>query len=220
MNWDGIQYADKDADNEVKGCVFIFKPSATGGTSKYLADNGVRNTAREQVSEILEAYGKMENFKLIFTMANADNGGEEINQSLTDYAAHNSERCLFVSSLGSVRYLSALKYCSFVMGNSSSGLIEAPSFGVPTINIGDRQKGRIKADSVIDCKPEREDIFRAMEKALSDDFREKCRHIVNAHGDGRTSEKIVAHIKAYCSSHRIDMKKSFYNLAAIKEMFK
>lgn len=145
-------------------------------------------------------------------MSNADEGGREINSMLGNYAKLHKDRILCVKSLGSIRYLSAMKYCEFVMGNSSSGIIEAPSFGIPTINIGDRQRGRIKADSIIDCSPEKEDILRAINKALSPSFRLHCKEVINPNGDGNTSKRIISIIKEYSDSHEIDLKKKFYNI--------
>ena len=104
-------------------------------------------THREQIEEMLWACNEVKDMKYIITLANADAGGMEINHMLESYAAVNRDRVFCAASLGSLKYLSAMKYCEFVMGNSSSGLIETPSFRIPTINIGDRQKGRIKNPS-------------------------------------------------------------------------
>ena len=109
-------------------------------------------------------------------------------------------------------YLSAMKYCDFVLGNSSSGLIEAPSFKKPTVNIGDRQRGRIKAESVIDCNPDAESILNAIKKARTKDFKELCQNVVNPNGDGRTTEKIISAIKQYCENNDIDIKKKFFDI--------
>ena len=169
-------------------------------------------THLEQIDELLAACDAVPDMKIIFTMANADAGGREINRALTEYAKKRPDRVLCVESLGSLRYLSAMKYCEFVMGNSSSGLIETPSFKIPTVNIGDRQKGRIKAESVIDCEPARESILQAIEKARSQEFRALCRSVVNPNGDGDTSRKIVEHVKEYCKANTIDLKKKFYDI--------
>ena len=111
-----------------------------------------------------------------------------------------------------VRYLSAVKYSAMVLGNSSSGLVEAPSFRVPTINIGDRQKGRIQAESVINCKPTFEEIEKAMELALSEEFKEKTRNTVNPYGDGNTSDRIVEVVSRFLLEDKIDLKKKFYDI--------
>ena len=149
--------------------------------------------------------------QFIFTKANADNGGDQINQILDEYAKR-STNAICVSSLGAVRYLSAMKHAEFVMGNSSSGIIEAPSMKIPTINIGDRQRGRLQAESIINCAPKTSDILRAIEKAMSSEFKEFCKHVVNPNGDGKTSERIVKHIKEYCSTNKVDIMKKFYDI--------
>ena len=124
-----------------------------------------------------------------------------------------------VASLGMKRYLSAVKHAQFVLGNSSSGIIEAPALGVPTVNIGDRQQGRIMAKSVIDCEPERSAMIAAMDQALrlseqirvDRQLRERLR-VENPYGDGHTSEKIMAVLEKYMKLDRIDLKKKFYDL--------
>ncbi len=169
-------------------------------------------THREQIEEMLQACDEVKDMKFIITLANADAGGDEINRALEDYAANNRDRVFCAASLGSLKYLSAMKYCEFVMGNSSSGLIETPSFRIPTVNIGDRQKGRIKAESVIDCQPTRKSILSAIRIARSTEFRKICENVVNPNGDGHSSEKIVYEVKKYCKNHTIDLKKKFYDI--------
>jgi len=107
--------------------------------------------------------------------------------------------------------LSALQYASFVLGNSSSGLIEAPSFRIPTINVGDRQRGRLQGDSVINCDPRKDDIKRAIDLALSIEFKKKCTGY-NPYGDGNTVEKIIGIIKEKIVYQTVDLKKKFYDL--------
>ncbi len=167
-------------------------------------------TFEKQAKELLHACLQMEEMRFLITGANADTGGDVLNQLYRDFAGQNRERFLFTESLGMIRYLSALKYSKFVLGNSSSGLIEAPSFHIPTVNIGDRQRGRIQADSIINCRPKAEDIRKAMHLALDRQFQERCRHTVNPNGDGNTSEKIVAAVKSFCNKQGVDIKKSFY----------
>lgn len=165
-----------------------------------------------QIKELFKACDAKADMKFIFTMANADAGGKEINDLLLEYTSNRKDRIFCVKSLGSLRYLSAMKYCEFVLGNSSSGLIETPSFKIPTVNIGDRQRGRIKAKSVIDCAPVAEDIIRAINKAMSPEFRNECKSVINPNGDGNTTKKIVDHIKSYRKTHGVDLKKKFYDL--------
>ena len=169
------------------------------------------NTCENQLNALLAACDAHSEMQFIFTKANADNGGDEINRILDDYAK-KTENALCVSSLGARRYLSALKYAEFVMGNSSSGLIEAPSMRLPTINIGDRQRGRIQAESIINCEPEKESILKAIEKALSPEFKEFCKTVKNPNGDGDTTRKIVQAIKEFYNNRDVDIKKSFYDI--------
>ena len=108
-------------------------------------------TAERQFENILTVIDRHKEWQIIFTKANSDPNGRIINQMIDDFTGKNSGRCSAFTSLGQVRYLSTLQFCDVVMGNSSSGIIEVPSFGVPTIDIGDRQKGRVSAESVINC---------------------------------------------------------------------
>ena len=167
--------------------------------------------AEEQCNELLMALDNFNNMKFIITKANSDTDGRIINKLIEEYASRNKERILVVSSLGQLRYLSAMKYSSMVIGNSSSGIIEAPSFKVPTVNIGSRQKGIIKARSVIDCEVKKDEIILAINKALDLKFLRSIKDIENAYGDGESSEKIIVNLKK-CINGRIDLKKEFYNL--------
>ena len=166
-------------------------------------------TEVNQLEEILSAIEEINDMKFIFTAANADNNGHKINERLVEYAADN-ENVLFIESLGALRYYNALRYCEFVIGNSSSGIIEVSSFHIPTINIGDRQRGRLQAQSVLNCAPSKNEILNAIRKARSEDFRALCKTVVNPYGDGHTSNKMVEHIKA--CRNQIDIKKKFYDI--------
>lgn len=168
-------------------------------------------SAGRQVEELLSAIAERTDLSFLITKSNADTGGQEINERLDAFAEEHSHCCV-TASLGMRRYMSALKYAHCVLGNSSSGLSEAPSFGIPTINIGDRQRGRIQAESVINCRPEKEDILRALEKASSQDFRRVAEDAVNPYGDGNTSGKICGIIKDTLRSGKIDLKKKFYDI--------
>lgn len=151
--------------------------------------------AREDPARVLEnllgAAAKFPGTTLFFTKANADAGGRAINELIAKAAAADSARIKLVDSLGQRRYLSAMRHAAAVVGNSSSGLIEAPAMGVPTVNIGDRQRGRIRATSVIDCGNSEKEITRALETALSPAFRKIARETVSPYGDGRSSPRIV-----------------------------
>lgn len=168
------------------------------------------NKSKEQVKILLDVCESNKDMKFIFTKANADLSGRIINQMIDDFVGKNNHAVAF-TSLGMVRYLSALKYCTMVIGNSSSGLLEAPSFGIPTINIGDRQKGRMQADSVINCEPNIEDIQKAIRLALGDDFKIMAKNTINPYGDGNTSSKIVEAIKDFVLNDKVNLKKKFYD---------
>jgi GDP/UDP-N,N'-diacetylbacillosamine 2-epimerase (hydrolysing) len=169
------------------------------------------NSSEKQIESILEVCKEYKKLTFIFTKANADTEGRIINQFIDKYAREN-ENIVAYASLGMRQYLSALKYCSMVIGNSSSGLLEAPSFGIPTINIGDRQKGRLQASSVINCKPMKECILQGIEKATSDDFVKKAKETVNPYGVGNTSNKVIEVIKEYVLGEKINLKKKFYDV--------
>lgn len=169
------------------------------------------DTAKKQVVELLEVCKEYKNINFIFTKSNADENGRILNNIIEDYELKNDNIKLF-SSLGMIRYLSAIKYSFMVIGNSSSGLLEAPTFKVPTINIGDRQKGRIKADSVIDCTPDRISIKNAIKKAMSMEFKQVLKNTVNPYEDVNTSDKIIEVIKKYMLKEKIELKKTFYDM--------
>ena len=170
------------------------------------------NTAEEQLNELICAMEKIPDMAYIITLANADAGGRLIND-IWFREGQKHKNWLVVPSLGMLRYLSAVKYAKLVVGNSSSGVVEAPSMHTPTINIGDRQKGRMMAESVICCEPKSEDIVKAMNIALTDDFQEKVKHIVSPFGDGTTSDKIMEFILKFLHSERTTHEKKFYDIA-------
>lgn len=169
-----------------------------------------QNTSKKQFEELLAAISEMKNTHFIFTKPNSDTHGRIIIQLIDDFVSQNSERSCSFISLGHVRYLSALKYVDAVLGNSSSGLTEAPSFKVATIDIGDRQKGRIKAESVISCKPNKESITEALELSFSPNFKNKLKEVINPYGEGGASLKIVELLKTYDYSQIL--KKRFFDL--------
>lgn len=167
--------------------------------------------AAGQLEELLAAIAQRPDLNFLITKSNADTGGQEINERLEAFG-RQAPNCCVVDSLGMLRYLSALKYALCVLGNSSSGLTEAPSFGIPTVNIGDRQRGRLQAESVINCRPERTDILRALDLACSPAFREVAARAVNPYGDGNTSERIHEIIRHTILSGQIDLRKRFYDI--------
>lgn len=167
-------------------------------------------TAHEQFSELLEAIDKFPDAKIIFTKPNADNDGRIIISMIDEYVSKNKNRSVSYISLGQLRYLSALKHVNMVIGNSSSGLIEVPSFKKATINIGDRQRGRVKSNSVIDCEPKAVSITKAIETALSEEFLTKLLKVENPYGSGNASEVIIKILSSVPLDELI--KKRFYNL--------
>ena len=168
------------------------------------------SSAKEQFQELLDAIDELEDTNIIFTKANSDTNGRIINQMCDEYVLKNSNKSICFTSLGQLRYLSALQYVDAVVGNSSSGLIEAPSFKIGTINIGDRQKGRLKAKSIIDCDSLKSSILQAFEKLYSEEFESILINTNNPYGDGCASERIIKELK------KVDLKnilkKSFYDL--------
>ena len=168
------------------------------------------STAKEQFQQLLDAIDELEDTNIIFTKANSDTDGRVINQMIDEYVTKNFQKSVQFTSLGQLRYLSALQYVDAVVGNSSSGLAEAPSFKIGTINIGDRQKGRIKASSVIDCEPNKDSILKSFEKLYSKEFQETLKTTINPYGDGCASKKIVEILKSVDLENIL--KKSFYDL--------
>lgn len=168
-----------------------------------------QNSSGQQMAELLAALEDLEDTHLIFTMPNADTGGRELAMMVNDFVANHQNACVH-TSLGQQRYLSCMKYVDAVVGNSSSGLAEAPGMGIATINIGDRQKGRLSASSVINCEPTQQSISGALSKIFDPFFRSKLTSMKNPYGSGGASEKIVKVIK----NHDLEnlLKKSFFNL--------
>ncbi len=169
------------------------------------------SSAEEQARELLEALKERDDINFIVTKANADTDGRVINKLIDEYAKEHSNIFSF-TSLGLVRYLSCLKYCKMVVGNSSSGIVEAPSFNIPTINIGDRQKGRLQATSVINCMPKKNEIIEAFEYAFSKEFKDILKFTINPYGDGDTTSKIQEILIKNILNENIDLKKRFYDL--------
>ena len=173
-------------------------------------------TAKEQFSELLSAIDELDDTNIIFTKANADTDGRIINKMIDEYVAKNKNKAIAFTSLGQLRYLSALQFVDAVVGNSSSGILEAPSFKIGTINIGDRQKGRIKAKSVIDCEPKKESIQKAFAKLYSSEFQDMLKNVKNPYEqDGFPSKKIIKILKNTDVKNLI--KKRFYDIKVINE---
>lgn len=171
-----------------------------------------KDTCEAQFKNILDAIDSFDDLKVIITKANADMGGILINKMIDDYVASKPEKCIAYESLGQVRYLSAMKHCDFVIGNSSSGIIEAPSLKKIVINIGDRQKGRIQAKSTINCKPEVSDIILSIRKALSIEYQNIAKDVVNPYGEENVSDKIIYEINNFFNRKVVSLSKKFYDL--------
>jgi GDP/UDP-N,N'-diacetylbacillosamine 2-epimerase (hydrolysing) len=169
------------------------------------------NSEKGQIKELMDALDEFPNMSFIITKSNSDAGGREINQIWKQYSSIRIN-CLVVASLGAKRYLSALTYASMMIGNSSSGITEGPALKIPTINIGDRQKGRIMVESIICCKPEKNDIVNAMKRALTQEFQDSAKYVINPYGDGNTSSKIVEIIRDQLEGNKIKLKKEFYDI--------
>lgn len=167
-------------------------------------------TAKEQFQNLLDALDELQDTKIIVTKPNADTEGRIIIQMIDDYVSRNRNKAIAFVSLGQLRYLSAMQFVDGVVGNSSSGLAEAPTFKIGTINIGDRQKGRIKAESVIDCEPTRESILTAISKLYSEKFQEELKNVKNPYGEGGATEKIKKILKEKDLSDIL--KKEFYDM--------
>lgn len=167
-------------------------------------------TPQQQMKQVLDAIDEFDNMCFIFTGANADVGGNKINEMIQDFI-ENHANCYYFTSLGIRRYLSLLRNSEMIIGNSSSGIVEAPSFGIPTVNIGDRQKGRLQATSILNCKPFKQDIMDKMETALSKDFKTLARQTKNPYGSGKTSEGIIKEIKNFLQNGE-SVVKIFYDL--------
>lgn len=167
-------------------------------------------SSAQQMAELLAALGQLQDTHLIFTMPNADTGSRELARMVEDFVATHPNARTY-ASLGQLRYLSCVQQVDGVVGNSSSGLAEAPSLATGTVNIGDRQRGRLKAQSVIDCLPQRQAILDAINTLYTTDFRKTLQTAVNPYGDGGASQKIVRMLQ----DHPLDeiLKKSFYDLA-------
>ena len=165
---------------------------------------------KDEIADLLKALDAFPCLRVLFTMPNSDQGGEEIRAAIEEYCARNEKRCRCFKSLGLRRYLSVLGYVTAVVGNSSSGLLEVPSAHIPTLNIGDRQKGRTRGASVVDVASDETSIIAGLTKVLSLDFRAFCKTTINPYEKDGTAESIFKVISIYPLDDLIQ--KSFYNL--------
>ena len=168
------------------------------------------NTSEKQCQALLNVLGKMQDTYIIFTMPNADTGGRIIKEMVIDFVKRNSNRSISFESMGQLNYLSTLQFVNGVVGNSSSGLAEVPTFKIGTVNIGERQKGRLKANSIIDCEPTEDSIKSAIETLYNNDFQEKLKDVKNPYGKGLATEKILDLLDK--NPIPTEPKKEFYDL--------
>ena len=166
----------------------------------------------EQIAEFLSAMKAFPDMQFIVTKSNADQGGARINE-LLDEAENVVENLHVYTSLGVRRYLSLMKYAEFVLGNSSSGIIETPAFRVPTVNIGDRQRGRLQSESIINCGTSAGQIIEAMKMAMSEEHKAICSSVVSPYGDGHAGELIARKTVETVTKKDINLKKKFYDLS-------
>ncbi len=166
-------------------------------------------SALDQCKELLSALANLRETHLIFTSPNADTDGRLMINMIKEFVGQRPH-ARFYESLGQLRYLSCVEQVDGVVGNSSSGLLEVPSFKKGTINIGSRQDGRLQANSVINCEPNHESISDALDQLYSIQFQEKLTKVVNPYGDGGASQKILSYLKVFDLQGVI--KKSFYDL--------
>jgi UDP-hydrolysing UDP-N-acetyl-D-glucosamine 2-epimerase len=167
----------------------------------------------QAMQELFNALDAFEDAHIIFTKPNADTGGRILCSMIDEYAEQRRDRVLASTSMGQLKYLSALTHSDVVIGNSSSGLTEAPALKKPSVNLGDRQKGRLKASSVIDCEETSASIVAAIEKALSADFQRLLPNVVSPYyGDGNASVRIKEYLKV--ASLEGILQKKFYTIVA------
>jgi UDP-N-acetylglucosamine 2-epimerase len=151
----------------------------------------------KKLDALFGALAEFPDYQILITGVNADAGNQLVRDSIWRFAASNPDRTCVVESLGQMLYLSALAHAEIVIGNSSSALIEAPSFNIPTVNVGDRQRGRIRATSVIDSTDDQTAITQAIRRALEPAFRDRLKEAISPFGDGYAAEKIRKVLASY-----------------------
>jgi len=169
-----------------------------------------KNTSQKHFQSILYAINELRDVYLIFTMPNADSDSKIIKEMINEFVTNNPKTSISFTSMGNLNYLSTLQFVDGVIGNSSSGLAEAPTFKIGTINIGDRQKGRLKAESIIDCEPTKKSIRLAIDKLYGHKFQNDIHSVQNPYGDGDAIEKILDILLN--EDIPKEMKKEFYDL--------
>ncbi|GAB7027928.1 UDP-N-acetylglucosamine 2-epimerase [Geotalea toluenoxydans] len=152
-------------------------------------------SSRDSILELFKGLDQFPGARIIFTKPNSDTDGRIIGQMIDEYAKSHNERVVVFTSMGQVRYLSALRHCDVVIGNSSSGIIEAPAFKIPTVNIGERQAGRLKAASIVDCDEKADSIATCISRVLAPEFCNTLQNVQSLYGSGETSQRIVKILK-------------------------
>ena len=170
----------------------------------------LENNAGEQFAELLQALDAFPELGVIFTKPNSDTGNHTISKKIDAYVAANPDRSVAHTSLGQLRYLSALSHIDAVVGNSSSGLIEVPDFGIGTVNIGDRQKGRLAGESVIHCDCSHNEISHAINQAISPEFKATAKEANNPYGTAGAAKRSIAILEKQALDGTV--KKSFFDL--------
>lgn len=170
-----------------------------------------KGTSGKYFLQLLGALDEVENLRIIFTKTNADTDGRIINNLIDAYVEKNKDIAIAFTSLGQIKYISALHYVAAVVGNSSSGIIETPTFKVPTLNIGDREKGRVLANNVLTCRQTKSSIKEGIEEVLSYNFKESLKDMPNPYDKGDTAKNIIKIIKEF--NMPSSTKKEFYDLS-------
>lgn len=162
----------------------------------------------EEIDQVLSALKNFSSCTIVFTGVNADPGNAELSSQITKFVQRDPKRRSLHASLGQNKYLSLLNLCDAVIGNSSSGIIEAPAFGKPTVNIGSRQDGRLRANSIIDVGVAKQEIQTAIETALSPNWRERCAETVNSYKSSNTAQLIADTLK----NAELNLHKTFFDI--------
>ena len=171
-------------------------------------------SVEKQIESFLETIRRFPELQFIVTKSNADQGGARINE-LLDHAEKSIDNLHVFTSLGVKRYLSLMRHAEFVLGNSSSGIGEAPALHIPTVNIGDRQKGRLQSASIVNCMDDTASIVGAIKTAMSERHKDLCRMVISPYGDGHAAERIASKSFETVMNKSIDLKKRFYNLEIV-----
>jgi len=169
-----------------------------------------KSGSAKELANLISAMNHYPNYKVLLSYPNADMDNAQIIKLLNAFYKENKDRVFLFQSLGQLKYLSAMKYCDAVLGNSSSGLIEAPTFGKPTLNIGSRQKGRLFGNTVFNCNSSKKSILEGLDVILSTNFINKCKKEKNPYGVGGASKKIVTKLASV--SLKDILQKEFYDL--------